>query len=137
MNREEANSNYRKPFGQDRQRMAYIKFPIVIYPSEDKEGGAYTAHCLNMDLVHDENTIEGAVSGLLETIEVALDEAANHNANAFSRAPSEYWSLLASGQELPAELRERIIFHANKRRAAKRATINVEAQCDLRQAVTV
>lgn len=115
--------------------MAYIKFPIVIYPSEDREGGAYTAHCLNMDLVHDDNAIEGAVSGLLETIEVALEEAANYNANAFRDAPKEYWDLLRTGQPLPAELMERIIFNANKRCAGERATIDVEAQCDLRQVV--
>lgn len=110
------------------------QFPIVVYPSEDSEGGQYTAHCLTMDVLRDDDTVEGAVFSLLETIEAALEAAAKHNANVFREAPQAYWDMLASARPIPAELRERIIFNANKRLTGEgRPAIDVEKQFDVRQ----
>jgi hypothetical protein len=110
------------------------KFVIVIYPSEDKEGGRFTAHCLNMDVIADDNSIEGAVSDLLENIEATLDAAQKYNANPFKDAPKEYWKKLESAKKLPRELTERIIFSANRRLGHKPSNvIDVERNCDLRQ----
>ena len=106
------------------------KFPIIIYPSEDDEGGRFTAHCLSTDLIADDDTVEGAVGELLETLEAGLEAARKHNANIFREAPQKYWDMLANGQPLAAELKERIIFNANKRLGGG---IDVEKACDLRQ----
>ncbi len=113
---------------------AYLKFPIIIYPSEDGEGGGFTAHCLSTDLLADDDTVEGAVDGLLETIEAGLEAAQKHNANIFREAPQKYWDMLAKALPLAPELMERIIFNANKRLAGnKRPLIDIEKTCDLRQ----
>ncbi len=112
----------------------FFRFPIVIYPSEDAEGGCFTAHCLTMDLVADKDTVEGAVSDLLETIEAALEAAQKHNANVFREAPQEYWDKLSKAVRLPEELIERIVFNANRRVTETiPRLIDVEKQCDLRQ----
>lgn len=116
---------------------SHIKFQIVIYPSEDNDGGTFTAHCLNMDLVADDDTVEGSVSNLLETIEAALEAAEKHNANCIREAPDEYWEKLAKAQALPRELMERIIFNANKRLGHAKNLVDVEQQCDVRQLVAV
>ena len=112
-------------------RQFTMQFPIVIYPSEDDNIGRYTAHCLNMDLLADDETIEGAVSKLLETIEVQLDAAEQFNSDPFNKAPVEYWHRLGQGRELASELTDRIIANANKRHG--NGTIDVRRQCELRQ----
>lgn len=111
-----------------------MNFPIVIYPSEEDAGGRFTAHCLNMDLIAVDNCVEGAVSDLLETIEAALCAGHKYNAGPFRDAPKEYWDKLANAKPLPNELKERIIFNANKRTShGQEKHIDVETQCDLRQ----
>jgi len=131
---------YRWSLGRrHRIRETGVQFPIVVYPSEDAEGGAFTAHCLNMDVLADDDTVEGAVSKVLETIEVSLEAAEKHNANAFRDAPEEYWDKLASARPIARELWERILFfNANKRRAKDRKTLRIDAekQLDLRQLET-
>ena len=113
------------------------QFRIIIYPSEDDEGGRFTAHCLSTDMIADEGTVEGAVNELLETIEAALEAAQKHNANIFREAPQEYWDMLVNAQPLAPELMERIIFNANQRLPGKkRPLIDVEKACDLRQLQT-
>lgn len=111
-----------------------VKFPIVIYPSEDTEGGRFTAHCLNMDILADDDTVEGAVSKLVESIEAGLEASAKHGASPFRDAPAEYWQKLGRAEALAPELRERIIRSANKRiRKSGPSAIDVEHDCDLRQ----
>lgn len=110
------------------------QFPIIIYESTDDEGGRFTAHCLSTDLIADDDTVEGAVDTLLETIEAGLEAAQKHNANIFREAPQEYWDMLANAQPLARELIERIIFNASKRVAGREGPrIDVEKACDLRQ----
>lgn len=111
-----------------------VKYQIVIYPSEDNEGGEFTAHCLNMDIIADDDTVEGAVSTLLATIEATIEAAQKHNAGAFSEAPQEYWDKLANAHRLSKELIERIIFNANRAKSeTTRHYVDVENQCELRQ----
>lgn len=81
-----------------------IKFPIVVYPSEYDDAKAFTAHCLNMDLVADDATIEGAVSKLLETIEAAFDASEKHSTWPFADAPPEYWKELNGAKSFLVEL---------------------------------
>ena len=121
------------PSGKKKVSGMFMKFPVVVYPSEESDVGAFTAHCLNMDLIADDNTVEGAVDKLLNTIEVALEASDKHRANVFRDAPREYWSKLADAKELPKELLERIIFNANKRHRNTKPLIDVEAQVELRQ----
>lgn len=110
------------------------QFPIIIYPSGDDDGGCFTAHCLSTDLLADDDTVEGAVNGLLETIEAGLEAAQKHNANIFREAPQKYWDMLASAHPLAPKLMERIIFNANQRITDKKQPlIDVEKECDLRQ----
>jgi len=110
----------------------HIQFPIVIYQSESDDCGAFTAHCLNMDLIADDDTVEGAVSLLPELIESSIESGAKHRANVFRDAPQKYWDILSRAKKLPNELMERIIFNANKR-CTTGSRVNVETQCDLRQ----
>ena len=72
-----------------------LPLQIAVYRSEDDEGGAFTAHCLTMDLVADDDSISGAVSKLLATVEVAIEAAEKHDANVFRPAPRKYWNLKA------------------------------------------
>lgn len=110
-----------------------MQFKILVYPSEHDDIGAFTAHCLNMDVLADDDTVEGAVSNLLETIEATLRAAAPRNAGVFRDAPRQYWQKLARAKKLPAELIERIARDANKRLSPDRRTIDLESMCELRQ----
>ncbi len=87
----------------------YIQLFIVIYPSECSDVGAFTAHCLNMDLIADDDTVEGAVDLLLELISTTMESGAVHKANCFRDAPRKYWEKLEHAKRLPLELIERII----------------------------
>lgn len=110
-----------------------MQFPIVVYRSEDDDGGQLTAHCLNLDVIADDDTVEGAVSALLETIESTLLAAEKHGAS-FRGAPQKYWDMLAKAKPLAKELRERIIRDANKRLGVDEpAQFDVKTQCDMRQ----
>ncbi len=78
------------------------KFPIVVYPSEDDEGGLFTAHCLTMDVIADGDTAEIAVSRLLETIKATFEAAKKYGERFDSfdcrrttplrLAPENYWT---------------------------------------------
>ncbi len=114
-------------------RQITVRFPIVVYPSEFDDIGRFTAHCLNMDLIADDDTVEGAILKLLETIEVQLDAAEVHAAYPMRSAPEEYWEKLSGAQALAAELLERIVQTANKRNGVSGRPIDVGRQCDLRQ----
>jgi hypothetical protein len=114
-------------------RRVPVKFYVVVYPSESKDVGTYTAHCLNMDVLADDNSVEGAVSKLLSTVEATLEFAASHNANPFRDAPAEYWELLGKARHLPTTLMERIVTSANRRPDAKKRLINVAEDCEVRE----
>lgn len=113
-------------------RRVLIKFAILVYKSEEADIGQYTAHCLNLDIIADDNTVEGAISNLLEAIEAHLDAAEEHGAfPMFRSAPSEYSARLQNAQRLAPELQDRIVRDANKRNGHKPTPISVEQQCDI------
>jgi len=81
--------------------------------------------------------VEGAVSKLLDTIEAALAAADKHDADAFQSAPREFWDMLASAQELPEELRARIIIAANRRTGdPSERYVDIPTQCIIRRVGT-
>ena len=104
-------------------RMVTARFPIVVYPSEFEDIGRLTAHCLNLDLVADDNTLEGALTKLLETIEVQLDAAEQYHADPFRSAPQKYWDILALAKPVPRELTERIVEETNRRHKGAQSKI--------------
>ena len=97
-------------------RKVVIHFAIVVYPSEHGDIGKFTAHCLNLDIIADDDSEEGAVSKLFATVEDHLDAAAEYGADPIKIAPPEYWEKLKFGKSLPTELIERIVSNANSRR---------------------
>ena len=113
-------------------RSFVVRFAIVVYESEDSGMGRFTAHCLNMDVLADDDTVEGAVSTLLELIETQLDAAEQHGADPLGRAPERYWQKLGAAQEIPRELMERIIDRANHRNTAPASRVDLREQCELR-----
>jgi predicted RNase H-like HicB family nuclease len=60
-----------------------------------REGGRWTAHCLQLDLVECARTIEEAQSNILDVIRAHLEHALEHDnmAHLFHPAPAEYWQL--------------------------------------------
>jgi len=96
-------------------RKVAIHFPIIVYPSEHRDIGAFTAHCLNLDIIADDESVEGAISKLLETIEHQLDVAEEHEADPIQMAPESYWVKLRRAKPIPSELMDRIIRNANQR----------------------
>lgn len=92
----------------------FISFPIVVYPSEFEDCKRYTAHCLNMDIVADDDTVEGAVSSLLEDIHATLEASGHFKASPFRDAPKPYWEKFAQARKMPAELCDRICLNVNK-----------------------
>lgn len=95
-------------------RRVAVPFPIVVYPSEDSGMGIFTAHCLNLDIIADDDTVEGAISTLLELIDLQLSASEAHCADPFCRAPEEYWEKFRSAARIPNELADRIIMNANR-----------------------
>jgi hypothetical protein len=89
-----------------------------------------------MDVLADDQTVEGAVSKLLELIEVKLDAAEEYAADPFDRAPEQYWRMLAQAEALSDEVLERITQRANARLGAKREHVDIREQCDVRQVKT-
>lgn len=99
-------------------RKIVVHFPIVVYPSEGEGMRQFSAHCLNLDLLADDDSVQGAIGQLLELIEQQLDAAEEFGADPFqARAPDRYWKMLGNAKRVPEELLERIIKEANARHA--------------------
>lgn len=96
-------------------RRITLRFQIIVYPSEARDVGAFTAHCLNLDIVAAADSVEGALDKMLEAIEEKLDAAEEHGVNPIQIAPREYWDRLGSAIPIPPELKDRIVGNANKR----------------------
>lgn len=113
-------------------RKVFIKFLILVYKSEEADIGQYTAHCLNLDIIADGSTVEGAIGNMTETIEAYFDAAEEHGAAPMFRpAPPEYFDRLENAQHVAPELLERIVQDANKRPGHKSTPISVKQQCDI------
>lgn len=116
-------------------RKVAIRFTILVYESESDDVGAFTAHCLNLDIVADHDTVEGSIGRLLEAIEEHIDAAEEHSAYVqLHQAPDKYWKQLQNAKKLAPELNERIVREANKRLGHISSPIDIEKQCDIKQA---
>jgi len=102
-------------------RAMQVPVVFVVYPSEFGDMKRFTAHCLNLDVIADDETVEGAFSNLLETVEHTIEVCEEHNANPFKDAPKEYWDKLKRAQSIPKEMAERVILQANKGVAGRKA----------------
>lgn len=95
-----------------------MSFRICVYPSQfDKR--YFTAHCLELDVIGQDKTFEGAVSQLLEAIETQLEVCMETGAQLQFFAPPIVWHKYAqakkANRKIPVELMERIIKQANRR----------------------
>lgn len=91
-----------------------MTFRVCIYPSEFNPN-YFTAHCLELDVIGQDDTIEGAVAELLEAIETQLKVCAEIGAQFEFWAPGMVWYKYKRARKVADELVERIIKNANKR----------------------
>ena len=97
---------------------ASMSFRIVIYPCPDSSGH-YISHCLELDIIGQDSSIEGAVSELLENIETQYESCQDTTAQFQFPAPPIVWQKYnqarMSRRKLPQELMDRIFDNANRR----------------------
>lgn len=100
--------------------------------------GRFVAHCLNLDILADDDSVQGSISLLLELIEHHLDAAERHRADPFRPAPRRYWDMLGQGRRVPRELIDRIVKEANARhgKTCDREEMIEASQIDARKLVT-
>ena len=95
-----------------------LLFRICVYPSEH-EKGLYTAHCLELDLIGEDKTFEGAIELLLEAIETQVSIHQRENSQLFFPAPDFVWQRYNQARiakrKIPEELTDRIFARANRR----------------------
>lgn len=95
-------------------RMSTFPLPIriVVYPSEDTSG-YLIAHCLELDLVGENRTLEGAVLELIENIAAQVAACTENEARLYFPAPQsvaeKYLHAREKGTKIPDEIIERII----------------------------
>lgn len=106
-----------------------MSFRVCIYPSEF-DPNYFTAHCLELDVIGQDNTVEGAVAKLLEAIETQLDVCVNTGAQFEFWAPGMVWyryeQAKRAGRKIAGELLDRIIEKANKQLGYE-SPINIDA----------
>lgn len=118
-------------------RRVLVRFPILAYPSEYVGIGRFTAHCLNLDIIADDDSLEGALAKLLETIEQQLDAAEENGVDPIQLAPQRYWEMLGRARAIPSELMERVIGTANKRQGGHGSSGAIDAdQLEIRELQT-
>ncbi|MFC1782291.1 hypothetical protein ACFL02_01730 [Planctomycetota bacterium] len=97
---------------------ASMSFRIVVYPCPDSREHC-VAHCLELDIIGQDSTIEGAVSELLENIETQYESCQDTAAQFQFPAPPIVWQKYnqarMSRRKLPQELMDRIFDNANRR----------------------
>lgn len=95
-----------------------MSFRACVYPS-DEEQGHYIAHCLELDVLGEGQSVEEAVSELLEVIETQLESCKETGAQLQFFAPRHVWekynAAQKNGRTIAEELLKRIIRDANKR----------------------
>lgn len=95
-----------------------MSFRVCVYPSQfDAE--YFTAHCLELDVIGQDKTLEGAVAELLEAIETQLEICVETGAQLEFWAPGIVWykyeQARKANRKVPDELMNRIIEKANRR----------------------
>ena len=93
-------------------------FRVCVYPSKD-DVGYYVAHCLELDVVGVDTTVEGSLDEVLEAIETQVSLGNELGIEVGFLAPEDVWkkyrSARKAGREIPDELFDRVITHANRR----------------------
>ena len=94
-----------------------MSFRVCIYPSEEKN--YFIGHCLELDVIGEEKSIEGALNSLLEVIETQIESCQTHNAQFLFPAPGSIWQKYNSAKKakrrISEELIERVSRNANRR----------------------
>lgn len=95
-----------------------MSFRVVVYPSEFDQT-YFTAHCLELDVIGQDKTIEGAVAQLLEAIETQLATCIETGTQFEFWAPGLVWfkyeQARKDNRKISDEMMERIIKQANQR----------------------
>jgi pyruvate-formate lyase len=95
-----------------------MSFRALIYPSEH-DASYFIAHCLELDVIGRDRSIEGAIAQLLEAIETQLIACSENKAQLEFWAPGMIWyryeQARRAGRKIADELLERIIKQANQR----------------------
>jgi len=85
---------------------------VVVYPSEDTPG-QLIAHCLELDLVGENKTLEGAVLELFENIALQVVACTENEARLYFPAPQsiaeKYLQAKEKGTKIPDEMIQRIV----------------------------
>lgn len=95
-------------------RMSSFPLPIriVVYPSENTPG-YLIAHCLELDLVGENKTLEGAVLELIENIAAQVAACMENEARLYFPAPQsvaeKYLRAKEKGTKIPDEMIKRIM----------------------------
>lgn len=114
---------YKKTFSKS------MSFRVVVYPSEFSES-YFTAHCLELDVIGQGRTLEGAIAQLLEAIETQLMTCAETGAQFEFWAPGMVWykyeQARKANRKISDELMERIIAQANQR-LGYQSSINLDS----------
>lgn len=117
-------------------RRVAMHFPVLVYPSESAGMRRYTAHCLNLDVLADDDTVEGALSLLVEVIEQHLTAAEEYGADPFQRAPDRYWDMLGRARRLPDAVVEQAVRDANQRLGVESGSSAIDAvQLEIREVI--
>lgn len=107
-----AKTNGKKSFAKS------MSFRVCVYPSEF-DRSFFTAHCLELDVIGQDRTLEGAVAQLLEAIETQLINCEETGAQFEFWAPGMVWykyeNARRTNRKIPDELMDRIIEQANQR----------------------
>ncbi len=95
-----------------------MSFRACIYPSREEEG-YFVAHCLELDVMGESTTVEGAMDQLLELIESQLNSCQVNDVDIFFPAPAYVWQIYSQAVKakrmISPELTERVVSNANKR----------------------
>ncbi len=94
-----------------------MPFRICVYQSEKK--GYFIAHCLELDVLGEDKSVEGALDNLLEVIETQIESCQTYKAQFFFPAPDSIWQKYNKAKKakrrISEELINRVIRNANKR----------------------
>lgn len=106
--------------------MNYMTFRACVYPSPE-ESNYFVAHCLEMDVIGGGDSVEEAISDLLEAIETQIESCAQNNAQLQFFAPPYVWEKYKgaqkAGRKIAGELLDRIFHQANRRLGCEPADI--------------
>ena len=106
-----------------------MSFRVCVYPA-DFDPRYFTAHCLELDVIGQDRTIQGAIAQLLEAIETQLENCVDTGARFECWAPGFVWhryeQAKKANRKVPDELMERIIEAAN-RRLGYTSPVNLDA----------